>query len=436
MNGVLSWVRWARPLVLGVATLLLAVTSLASTPLKAQDRDDRYFTLRDPFRSEHTYVPRMRWTQPPMILDAPGRQSRPLESQPKELEGDTYDTSHEADEEREKPALEYIAVLGDALASPLAQGLADSFVQDMPEVAIIKKAKDSSSLIRDDPVDWVKAAEELLNTEKVTIGVVMLGINERQPAKDETGTFEPRSERWVQIYTRRIDELMAKFKAKNIPLFWVGLPALKSARLSQDMQAYNEIIRERAARAGVPFIDVWDGFVDENGQFVTSGPALDGQTRRLRASDGVGFTRAGSRKLAHFVERDIRVLLKQRVPDTTPPAADDQPAPAPAMPSSASPSAAPQQPPRPVAGPVVPLVGMTGPSGPLAGANAARGAGAQASDPAVTQVLLKGELVPRVTGRADDFSWPSTAATPNPAPAAAPPTATPAVDPAKAAPAR
>lgn len=277
-------VRWAGLLVLGFAAWLTA-----ALPGAAQDRDDRYFTLRDPFRTERSYVPRTN-VSPPMMLDAPSRQAGPLDSSTKEPEGDTYASSQEADEERETPALEYIAVLGDALAGPLAQGLADSFVQDMPEVAVIKKARGSSSLIRDDGIDWVKAAEELLGSEKVTVGVVMLGVNERQSAKDETGTFEPRTERWVQIYTRRIDELMAKFKAKNIPLFWVGLPAMKSTRLSQDMQYYNEIIRERAARAGVPFVDVWDGFVDENGQFVTSGPALDGQTRRLRASDGIALS--------------------------------------------------------------------------------------------------------------------------------------------------
>jgi hypothetical protein len=405
-----------RGLTLGVA-LLGVVAAVLATPLAAQERDDRYFTLRDPFRTERTYVPRLRWA-PPMVLDAPSRQTKPLEPQYKEPEGDTFASSQEADEERENPALEYIAVMGDGLASPLAQGLADSFMQDMPEVAIIKKAKTNSSMVRDDPVDWIKAAEDVLNTEKVTVAVVMLGINERQSVKDETGTFEPRSERWTQIYTRRVDELMAKFKAKNIPLFWVGLPAMKSARLSQDMQAYNEIIRERAARAGVPFVDVWDGFVDENGQFVTSGPALDGQTRRLRTSDGIGFTRAGSRKLAHFVERDIRVLLKQRIPDTTPPV-DDQPAPAAPAPSAAVPATPqPQQPPpRPVAGPVVPLVGVAGPSGPLAGANPARGAD-KAGDPVVTQVLLKGETAAPVAGRADDFTWPGAGTTP-----AAPPPA-------------
>ncbi|BBF93570.1 SGNH/GDSL hydrolase family protein [Blastochloris tepida] len=410
----------------GLTAWGLTALVLAATPLAAQERDDRYFTLRDPFRTERSYVPRMRWS-PPTNLDAPARQSKPLEPPSTEPQGTAYASATEADEARTSPALEYIAVFGDSLAEPLAKGLADSFVQDLPEVAVLNKARPDTSLIRKDPADWIAAAQEMLASDKVTVGVVVIGINERQAAQDETGaTFEPRSERWVQAYTRRVDDLMALFKAKNIPLFWVGLPAMKSGRLSQDMQFYNEIIRERAARAGVPFVDVWDGFVDEQGQFVTSGPALDGQKRRLRNSDGIHFTRAGGRKLAHFVERDIRLLLDQRIPrapaetnEQTPPPA----APSPDVPATAVTPQVPQPQPlaRPVAGPVVPLVGATGPSGPLAGATPARSM--QSSDPIVTQVLVRGETPPPVAGRADDFVWPGATATPA---AATPTTATPA----------
>ena len=54
---------------------------------------------------------------------------------------------------------------------------------------------------------------------------------------------------------------------------------------------------------------VWDGFVDESGRFNLQGPDFEGQIRRLRASDGVHFTKAGARKLAHYVEREIRRVI-------------------------------------------------------------------------------------------------------------------------------
>jgi hypothetical protein len=48
------------------------------------------------------------------------------------------------------------------------------------------------------------------------------------------------------------------------------------------------------------FVDVWDGFVDEDGRYAQSGPDYEGQIRRLRSGDGVHFTEAGTRKLAHL----------------------------------------------------------------------------------------------------------------------------------------
>jgi hypothetical protein len=50
-----------------------------------------------------------------------------------------------------------------------------------------------------------------------------------------------------------------------------------------------------ATTAGITYVDVWDGFVDEAGQFLQKGPDFEGQTRQLRSSDGVYFTKAGAR---------------------------------------------------------------------------------------------------------------------------------------------
>ena len=65
------------------------------------------------------------------------------------------------------------------------------------------------------------------------------------------------------------------------------------------------LYRDGAGKAGITYVDVWDGFVDEAGRFLQKGPDFEGQIRQLRTDDGVFFTKPGARKLAHYVEREI-----------------------------------------------------------------------------------------------------------------------------------
>ena len=55
----------------------------------------------------------------------------------------------------------YVAVLGDSLGQMMAQGLSEAF-ENRPEVAILRKAKENSGLVRDDFFDWTKATQDLL----------------------------------------------------------------------------------------------------------------------------------------------------------------------------------------------------------------------------------------------------------------------------------
>ena len=93
-------------------------------------------------------------------------------------------------------------------------------------------------------------------------------------------------------------------KSAGVPVIWVGLPSQRDTEASAN-SSFNEIYRSRAGKAGIVYVDVWDGFVDEDGKFSPQGPDYLGQTRRLRTSDGVYFTKLGARKLAHYVEREI-----------------------------------------------------------------------------------------------------------------------------------
>ena len=109
------------------------------------------------------------------------------------------------------------------------------------------------------------------------------------------------------------------------------------------------LYRDAADRAGVTYLDIWDGFVDEAGRFLQKGPDFEGQIRQLRTS-GVYFTKPGARKLAHYVEREITRLL----------AARSGPIALPTEPATPDSNVVPGQPAtRPLAGPIVPLVAAT-----------------------------------------------------------------------------
>ena len=215
---------------------------------------------------------------------------------------------------------------------------------------------------------------------------------QKRAAAAAAGPMEFQSEAWQAAYVQRIDATIAALKSANVPVFWVGLPPQRDARQSAAAVYLNELYRTRAERAGVVYVDIWDGFVDEAGRYVLQGPDFEGQIRRLRSGDGLYFTRPGARKLAHYVEREIlRSLLARQTPVALP-------APEPAVLPSGRPGAA-----RPLAGPVVPLTASIGGGNELLGGGPTRPTG---NDPLATRVLIRGEPVTAPAGRADNFAWP------------------------------
>ena len=139
-------------------------------------------------------------------------------------------------------------------------------------------------------------------------------------ARSRNGMAEFRSDRWVELYNKKIDEMIAVLKSKGVPVLWVGLPAVRGPKSTSDMLFLDSLYREAAGKAGITYVDIWDGFVDEAGRYLQQGPDFEGQIRRLRSYDGVYFTKAGARKLAHYVEREItRVLAARSGPSHSPP---------------------------------------------------------------------------------------------------------------------
>jgi uncharacterized protein len=383
-----------------------------------------------------------------------------------------------------------IVVMGDANADWLAYGLEDALSEKPEIGVVRKHRTDSGLIRYDArrDVEWPQMAREIIAAEKPKFIVMMIGNNDRQTIREKApavvavtrpgapkaaappaqpgapaaaapaapvdpekqpaeqpeaaelpanltpeqartasyGPWEFHTEKWELAYIRRIDATIAALKSAGVPVIWVGLPSQRGPKASADSSYLNELYRSRAEKAGIVYVDIWDGFVDEAGRYSPQGPDYEGQIRRLRTGDGVYFTKFGARKLAHYVEREIQRTINNRGMSVALPVPVDV---GPQAPSGTKPGGSPQ---RPSAGPVIPLTAVRAAPEELIGT--ARPA--PAVDTTATRVLTKGEPIAAPSGRADDFSWPRGNVTLEPAvndPAASPDSAARTAKPADAA---
>ncbi len=305
------------------------------------------------------------------------------------------------------PDAKKILVVGDFVAGGLAWGLDQMFAEE-PKLAVVERSNGSSGLVRDDYYDWNGELLGILNEEKPDIVVVALGSNDRQQIRGEGGRLAPRSEPWQKEYVARIAAMADTLKVYGRPFFWMGAPPMRQSSALRDMAYLNELYQPAVTAAGGHFVDIWGGFTNEEGKYISSGPDVEGQLRGLRSGDGINFTRAGRLKLAFYVEREIRRQTGLGAGAVDLLASTDQQSQIEIGPDGE----------KRLVGPVISL------SDPLPGASSAlAGAPDEAAKPdAETEtpqylMIVKGTALPVVGGRADDFTWPPkprTAATPAP----------------------
>lgn len=302
-----------------------------------------------------------------------------------------------------------VLVVGDFLASGLAEGLTTVF-ETNATIRVVEKSKGASGIVRDDHYNWPAEIGALIDEQKPAVVVVMLGSNDRQEMRVGGEREQKRSDKWTAEYEKRAESLAKVVAERKIPLVWVGMPSFRQASASSDMLAFNDIYRSAAEEAGGAFVDIWDGFVDENGAYVTTGPDIKGNPVRLRSGEnGINLTKPGKRKVAFYAEKPLEKILGSAKP---------------ALIGALGPNGVPAQTP---GAPVLPTdidrtnpISLTDPEldggMELLGASFSPG-GDKAATPA-DKLTRQGVAPPPVAGRADDFGdgvAPKAASTPPPA---------------------
>ncbi|SFS88533.1 SGNH/GDSL hydrolase family protein [Brevundimonas viscosa] len=185
-----------------------------------------------------------------------------------------------------------IGVFGDSMADGLYAGLYRE-LRDQPDVTVSKFSEVSTGLSRYDYVNIQEKTRRQLDEQPVDAAVILFGTNDAQGIEMD-GTVHPfGSDGWKAAYARRIDDLVALLRSRDVAVYWVGLPRMKGERFDGRMALINGVVAARMRALGVPYIETVSLTSGEDGGYEAYLPNDDGRRVLMRANDGIHMSMAG-----------------------------------------------------------------------------------------------------------------------------------------------
>lgn len=229
-----------------------------------------------------------------------------------------------------EPDAGVVLVLGGPTAASLAEGLSFIFAQKpmirvelLAEVPAASQAASSEGgagaaqapvradgLMGEPDPAWTERAVSRIRGGGVKAVVAVFGYADIKDLPQPDGGLVPfGSDAFKAEYRKKLRALALAMRQERKPLVLVGLPPTEAARLDPGFTLINDLLQSEAAMTRSTYVDIWKVFLDDNEAYTAFGPDVDGQRRRLRANDGIGFTWSGARKVAFFVERELARVL-------------------------------------------------------------------------------------------------------------------------------
>ncbi|MEM8796508.1 MAG: hypothetical protein AAGE61_13145, partial [Pseudomonadota bacterium] len=206
------------------------------------------------------------------------------------------------------PEANRVLILGDLTASVIAAGLTDAYKRT-PSVAISPRISPDVAIAGDDFYNWLDASDFTFVGERVKAVVVALGTNDRTNMLTPSGRIAFGTDEWRRAYVRRLVDVAAQLQLLRIPVIWVLPVPVLDNRGTQQAITIGEFQRSTVEPFNFRIVDVVGGFTNDEGEYRQSGASLEGSRVLLRLNDGIGFTKAGQKKLAYYVRREIDQIL-------------------------------------------------------------------------------------------------------------------------------
>ncbi len=198
-----------------------------------------------------------------------------------------------------------VGVFGDSMADGLYAGLYRD-LRDEPKITVTKFSEVSTGLSRYDYVDIQAKTQRQINETPVDVAVILFGTNDAQGISLDGVIHDFGTEGWKAAYARRIDDLVAMLRSRDVAVYWVGLPRMKSARFDGRMALINGVVEARMRALGVPYLETTALTSNAEGGYEAYLPNDSGRKVLMRANDGIHMSMAGYLRMSGPVAERLK----------------------------------------------------------------------------------------------------------------------------------
>lgn len=198
-----------------------------------------------------------------------------------------------------------VGVFGDSMADGLYAGLYRD-LRDEPRVTVTKFSEVSTGLSRYDYVDIQAKTQRQISETPIDVAVILFGTNDAQGISLDGVIHDFGTEGWKAAYARRIEDLVAMLRSRDVVVYWVGLPRMKSARFDGRMELINGVVEARMRALGVPYLETTGLTSNEAGGYEAYLPNASGRKVLMRANDGIHMSMAGYLRMSGPVAERLK----------------------------------------------------------------------------------------------------------------------------------
>lgn len=198
-----------------------------------------------------------------------------------------------------------IGVFGDSMADGLYAGLYRD-LRDEPRVTVTKFSEVSTGLSRYDYVNIQAKTQRQIEATPIDVAVILFGTNDAQGINLDGVIHDFGTEGWKAAYAQRIDDLVAMLRSRDVAVYWVGLPRMKSARFDGRMALVNGVVEARMRALGVPYLETVSLTSGEDGGYEAYLPNASGRKVLMRANDGIHMSMAGYLRMSGPVAERLK----------------------------------------------------------------------------------------------------------------------------------